>query len=187
MTTVQRISRLLLSTAALALISASTVSAHGKGTIVLSVQQVSPGSPLVVRGAKLGNNSSVRLELRGAMDTYNFGRVQTDSAGNFQRSFTVPAGSRPGQYTVAAVAADGDVSAQADLAIVGVLEPVDAHPGMHDIPGMSGMGGAHATAEMMPIPLSVTIAGRVVIISIILLSAGIGWWLVRSTPARREG
>ena len=160
---------------------AGTLDAHEKGVIILNTSAIAPGGAVVVTGSKLGRNASVRLELRGALATINFGRFNADTAGRLNQQLTIPPDLQPGQYTIAAVAADGDVSAQVDLIVTQSATAEAAHPGMHDMPGMSGMGGPHATAERMDIPISTTATGRAVIWSVILLSALGGFLLLRGS------
>jgi hypothetical protein len=164
----------------LLVLSPAIVNAHEKGAIVLNTSTVPPGGLVAVSGSKLGRNASVRLELRGALGTFSFGRFYADTAGRLKQQLTIPLNVHPGQYTIAAVAADGDVSAQVDL-VVTPTTPVPAKPGMADMPGMGGMEGPHATAEKMNIPISITPAGRAVIWTVVLLSAVAGLLLLRGT------
>ena len=154
--------------------------AHGTGAISLSSKQSSPGATITIFGTEFAHNSSVRLELRSILEKVVFGRVQTSAKGTFQQIVTIPANSKPGQYTIVAVAPDGDVAAQATLMIAGVAAGQETHPGMHDMPGMQGMGGAHATAEMMDVPIPITASGWAVITVIVLVSAATGIWLLRA-------
>lgn len=64
-------------------------------------------------------------------------------------------------YTVAAVSADGDVSAQADLAILATAAgSTGGMAARHDVGAMPGMAGMpNATAEYMNVPRSATTAG----------------------------
>jgi hypothetical protein len=66
------------------------------------------------------------------------------------------------------------------LMIADVGAAQETHPGMHDMPGMQGMGGAHATAEMMDVPIPITSWGWAVIAVIVLASAATGVWLLRA-------
>ena len=154
--------------------------AHGGGAISLSAKQSFPGATMTVFGTEFARNSSVRLELRSILESYVFGRVQTSAKGTFQQIVTIPAGSKPGQYTIVAVAPDGDVAAQATLMIADLVTDQETHPGMHDMPGMQGMGGAHATADMMDVPIPITPWGWAVIAVIVLFSAVAGVWLLRA-------
>jgi hypothetical protein len=161
-----------------------TLDAHEKGTIVLNTSAIAPGGALVVTGSKLGRNASVRLELRGALSTFSFGRFYADTAGRLKQQLTIPVDVHPGQYTIAAVAADGDVSAQVDLVVTPTASAAATQPGMHDMPGMGVMGEPHATAERMNIPISTTAAGRAVIWIVVFLSALAGLLLLRGTRPR---
>ena len=154
--------------------------AHGTGAISLSSKQSSPGLTITIFGTEFVQNSSVRLELRSILEKVVFGRVQTSAKGTFQQIVTIPSNSKPGQYTIVAVAPDGDVAAQATLMIADVVAAQETHPGMHDMPGMQGMGGAHATAEMMDVPIPITPSGWAVIAVIVLISAATGVWLLRA-------
>jgi hypothetical protein len=165
---------------ALAVVPLRSASAHGSGAISLSSKQSAPGSAITIFGTEFANNSSVRLELRSILETVVFGRVQTSAKGTFQQLVTIPAGSKPGQYAIVAVAPDGDVTAQATLMIAYVATAQETHPGMHDMPGMQGMGGAHATADMMDVPIPITPWGWTVIAVIVLVSAATGVWLLRA-------
>ena len=165
-----------------------TLAAHEKGAIVLSTKAAGPGDTVMVNGSKLGRNASVRLELRGALSTFSFGRFYADTAGGLRQQLTIPANTQPGQYTIAAVAADGDVSAQADL-MIGSSGTGTVSPGMQAMPGMGqmpGMSGPHATAEKMKVPVSITPAGRAVIWSVVLLSGLAGALLLRGTRPTTE-
>ena len=170
--------------AALVLLVASAAFAHEKGVITLSAKQAPAGSELVIRGAKLAKGGSVRLELRGALTTVSFGRVRTDTSGKFEQRVIVPPNTKPGEYKIAAVAPDGDVTAEADLVVIAAgigAAPSEAHPGMHDMPGMGGTGGPHATAESMDVPVSTTPGGWFAIGAIIAVAAAGGALLVRGT------
>ena len=164
----------------LALFPLRSAFAHGTGAISLSSKQSSPGLTITIFGTEFVHNSSVRLELRSILDKVVFGRVQTSVKGTFQQIVTIPANSKPGQYTIVAVAPDGDVAAQATLMIAEVPVAGEIHPGMHDMPGMQWMGGPHATAEMMDVTIPITTSGWAAITAIVVLSAVSGVWLLRA-------
>ena len=154
--------------------------AHGTGALALSSKQTSPGATITIFGTEFAPNSSVRLELRSILDKVVFGRVRTSAKGTFQQVVTIPANSKPGQYSIVAVAPDGDVAAQAMLMISEAAVSPETHPGMHDMPGMQGMGGPHATREMMEIEIPITPSGWAVIAAIVGASAAGGIWLLRA-------
>ena len=164
---------------ALAVAPVRNASAHGSGAISLSSKQSAPGSTITIFGTEFAHNSSVRLELRSILDNVVFGRVQTSAKGTFQQIVTIPATSRPGQYSIVAVVPDGDVAAQATLMISLTSTAEEVHPGMHDMPGMQGMGGPHASGEMMDVPIPITPWGWAVIAVIVVLCAAMGVWLLQ--------
>jgi len=172
--------RLIIFLVALVLLPVRNAFAHGTGAISLSSKQTSPGAALTIFGTEFQHNSSVRLELRSILDKVVFGRVQTSGMGMFQQIVTIPLSSKPGQYSIVAVAPDGDVAAQATLMIGAANAFQDTHPGMHDMPGMQGMGGPHATREMMEVEIPITPGGWAVIAAIVLGAAAGGIWLLRS-------
>jgi len=165
---------------ALAVFPFRSAFAHGTGAISLSSKQSAAGGTITIFGTKFAANSSVRLELRGVLQSNVFGRVQTSAKGTFQQIVTIPATSKPGQYTIVAVAPDGDVTARAMLMISETAAAEETRPGMHDMPGMQGMGGPHATAEMMDVPIPITAWGWGVITAIVVASAVTGAWLLRT-------
>ena len=154
--------------------------AHGTGAISLSAKQSAPGATITVFGSEFAHNSSVRLELRSMLARVVFGRVQTSAKGAFQQVVTIPLNSKPSEYAIVAVAPDGDVVAQATLLVVEGPAAQETHPGMHDMPGMQGMRGPHATREMMDVPITITPWGWAVIAVTIVGSAATGIWLLRS-------
>lgn len=169
---------------ALVITAVTPATAHETGVVRLNASQLPVGGALVVRGAQLGKGASYRVELRGTLKTFSFGRVRADTGGRFELTVTLPSDAGAGAYTVAAVASDGDVSAQADLAIV----PGGSAGGMggHEMAGMAGMAGmpgmagmAHATAEPMNVPRTTTPAGWAVVALIIAVSALAGILLLR--------
>lgn len=164
---------------ALVLAMAVPIDAHETGVIKLSAKALPVGGGLTITGEKMTKGASFRLELRGALKTFSFGRVRADTSGRFELRVTLPPDAHAGAYTVAAVAADGDVSAQADLTIAGA----GTAAGNSDMAGMPGMGNmpgmAHATAEHMDVPLTTTKAGWAVIAVLITLSAVGGLLLLR--------
>ena len=168
----------------LLLANATSVGAHEKGVITLSTKQAAVGTELVINGRKMSKGASFRIELRGALRTFNFGRVPANDSGAFVMRVTLPADAAPGQYTVAAVAADGDVSAQADLVISAAVATQDMrHPEMHNMPAMAGMkgmegtNGPHATAEPMEVDVA-TSAGEWATIALIVIPSAIGGLLM---------
>ncbi len=171
--------RLRILILALGVLPFRSASAHGTGAISLSSKQSSPGLTITIFGTEFVHNSSVRLELRSILEKVVFGRVQTSAKGTFQQIVTIPATSKPGQYNIVAIAPDGDVAAQATLMISLTSTAEEVHPGMHDMPGMQGMGGPHASGEMMDVPIPITPWGWAAIAVIVVVSAAMGVWLLQ--------
>ncbi len=96
----------------------SPLDAHGEGTLELASASVAAGAEIAVRGSGFETGSSYRLVLVGALEEHDIGEVRPDSAGEFSRSLSVPAGVEEGRYQLTAVAPDGDVVARAELAVV---------------------------------------------------------------------
>jgi len=164
--------------------------AHEKGTIRILSKQVGVGGELIVQGEKLPKSAALKMELRGALETFPLAEVRTDSAGRFQARFALPVEVRAGTYTVVVVASDGDVVARADVVVAPAPLPsedamagMEAHPGM---PGPAGAPGQHATAEMMKVPVSTSGVEWAVIGTIIVLSA-VGGIALLATARRGRG
>lgn len=157
--------------------------AHEKGVIRIISRNVTVGGELVVRGEKLSKNATLRMELRGTLETFHLSEVRTDTAGRFQAQVALPVEVKAGTYTVVVVASDGDVTARTDLVVL-------AGPPMADMPGMAGHEGMvdsagaaapHATAEMMHVPVSTSGAEWGAIAAVIGLSAAGGLLLLMSS------
>ena len=158
--------------------------AHPKGTLTVRPNQASPGDTLVIRGAKLEPGALFRVELRGALRTLSFGRVHADSTGGFELRAPVAPDVTPGAYVVAAVASDGDVSAQADVTLDapgrGAPGAVGSMPHMAGMDGMPGMGNMPmATAERLKVEVPTTGGQWIAIAVVVLLSILIGLYLLR--------
>lgn len=132
---------------ALASLGPRTLFAHEEGVIRLGAPTAAPGDTLEILGEKLPRSATVRLELRGALETYLLGRVTTAASGAFEIHVPIPAEAQPGLYRVVAVAPDGDEVARAEL----VIAEVAATP-----PAEMPLGHAMATAEEMELPLDLT-------------------------------
>lgn len=161
--------------------------AHDKGTIALTPKQVGVGGNLSVRGDKLAKNATLKMQLRGTLETFDLAQVRTDTAGRFQSRFALPAEIKAGNYVVVVVASDGDVSARADLVVTAAAATTNAMPGMEGHAGMAmppGAPGQHATAEMMEVPVSTSGAEWSAIVAIIVLSGALGLLLL--VGARRQ-
>jgi hypothetical protein len=167
----------------LSLLTATGI-AHEKGIIRLASNEVPAGGELGVRGEKLPKSATLRLELRGTLETFSLTEVRTNAAGKFEARLPLPTGARAGSYTVVALATDGDVTARAALVIVAAAPaqamdhgPTDSMPSRIERP--------HPTAEMMKLTVATTGGERATILTIIAVGFGGGLILLRGTTRRR--
>jgi len=151
--------------------------AHEKGAIQLASKQVSVGGELSLRGDKLPKNATLRLQLRGTLETFPLADVRTDSLGGFRARFALPVEAKPGTYAVVVLASDGDIVARAELGIVaapasmGEMSP-EEHAKMN--PDTTATNEPHATAENMRVPVRTSPAEWATIFTLIAASSGIG-------------
>jgi hypothetical protein len=179
-----RRSAVVFAAVALALTPSTSVFGHETGAIHLASNHVPVGGEIDLRGEKLPKSETLKLELRGILDTYPVGEVKTDTAGAFQAKFTLAATVPVASYTLVAIASDGDVTARADLSVVAATtastDTPSQMPGMAGgMPGMTGASGEHATAAPMSIPSTTTAAQWAVIYILIGLSLISGAFLLR--------
>lgn len=164
--------------------------AHEKGVLTIGTKQASAGDTLRARGSKLAKDAGFRIELRGALKTYSFGRIRTDTAGVFTMSIPLPADASPGSYRIVAIASDGDVSAQAEFLMnarhAGGGQSMAGMPGMANMPGMGNMPGMdmRATAAKMEVPTYISRSEGAAIALILILSVSGGVLLIRPRRAR---
>jgi hypothetical protein len=156
--------------------------AHEKGVIHLASKEVRAGGELGLRGEKLPKRATLRLELRGTLETFTLAQVRTDAAGRFQARLAVPPEARAGAYTVVALAPDGDVAARAALAIVTPARAMD-HGTMDSMPPTTE--SPHPTAEMMKVAVATTGGEWAVILAVIAASLGGALALLRGAVRRR--
>jgi hypothetical protein len=170
----------IIALALLATISALAL-AHPKGTIRLASKELSVGGELALRGEALPKNETLRLQLRGTLETFPLSEVRTNAAGGFQARLALPVEARMGRYTVVVLAPDGDVAAQAELLIVAAAAPAGVaaepeHAAGHAVPNTSPAATdmPHASAEMMEVPVATTAGEWVGILALIVASVGAG-------------
>ena len=154
----------------------STVFAHGGGVLRVASKQIPSGGSIQMSGEKLGNNANLRLELRGVLDNYPIGSVRTAADGKLSASVAVPASVPAGTYTLAAIAADGDVAGRTEVSVGSAAAVEAAKSGMPHMAGgdMAGMEGMKATADMMKLDIKTTAFEWTVIGLLILLSFAAG-------------
>lgn len=185
--------RLIIALALLAA-SSSPAFAHPKGTIRLASKELGVGGELALRGETLPKNATLRLQLRGTLETFPLAEVRTNATGVFQARLALPMEARTGSYTVVVLAPDGDVVAQAELLVVASAAPAGVvaepehpaerataktspeHPAEHATPNTSpdATDMPHASAEMMEVQVATTPGEWVGILAIIVASVGGG-------------
>ena len=187
-----KITRILQSGAIALMLSAaysSTVFAHGGGVLRVVSKQIPSGGSIQMSGEKLGKNASLRLELRGVLDNYPIGSVRTGADEKLSASVAIPASVPAGTYTLAAIAADGDVAGRTEVS-VGPASVVEAEKsGMPHMAGrgMAGMEGMQASADMMKLDIETTGLEWAVISFLILLSFAAGAALLARSRRASEG
>lgn len=165
----------LVATLALLLGSSSPAYAHGGGVLRVASKQIASGGTIVMTGEKMGNNTSMKAELRGILDNYPLGSVRATPTGTLSVSLTVPPTVPVGTYTLVLVAEDGDVAGRAEVT---VGPPGAAGAAASGMPHMSGampeMPEMTATGEMMKLDIKTSTGEWAVIAALVLLSFGAG-------------
>lgn len=165
---------MILATSLLAAVS-GTAAAHEKGAIYLASRTVAVGSELSFRGERLPKNGTVRMQLKGALETFTLSDIRIDSAGRFQGTLRLPPNARAGSYAVIAIASDGEVVARADVVLSPAAPPPPTagmdHANMPGMAGMSETAAPHPTAELMNVPVNTSAVEWAAIAAIIGLSA----------------
>lgn len=169
--------RSIFALALLGTISAPVL-AHEKGAIYLAAKEIRVGGELVLRGERLPKSSTLRLQLRGTLETFPLSEVRTTATGTFQARMALPLEARTGAYTVVVLASDGDVAAQATLNVIAapVVAGGEMSPEQHAMMNTAAAAtdSLHASAEMMHVQVATTGAEWAGIVAILLLSAGGG-------------
>ena len=167
----------------------STVFAHGGGVLRVVSKQIPSGGSIQMSGEKLGKNASLRLELRGVLDNYPIGSVRTGPDEKLSASVAIPASVPPGTYTLAAIAADGDVAGRTEVSVDSAAAVEAAKSGMPHMAGgdMAGMEEMKATADMMKLDIKTTAFEWTVIGLLILLSFAAGAALLARSRRASEG
>ncbi len=89
--------------------------AHEEGVLTLASPRAAVGSALTLNGADFSGRTDYRLVLKGALRSFELGRVASDTAGSFEIQLELPADAGPGSYRLVAVAPDGDEVAAVEL------------------------------------------------------------------------
>lgn len=112
-----------------AMVPAAAAAVHPTGVLKLGSRSLVCGSTIPVTGEKFPHNASLALVLIGVDGRLTFrtvGTVQSDAAGRFTDSLSVPAVMEPGSYRLDAIASDGDVVGTLDIEIA--ARPPTAEP-----------------------------------------------------------
>lgn len=177
----------VLALVALSAYASSAAYAHGGGVLRAAPKQVAIGGTINVTGEKLGRNADLRAELRGVLDNYPLGSVQTSGTEALATTLTVPLSVPAGVFTLVVIAADGDVAGRTEVTVGPPGEAAAAASGMPHMESggkMAGMPAMKGTAEMMKIEVKTTPAEWAVIAVLILASfAGGAALIARSRRA----
>lgn len=96
----------------------SPFAAHDEAVLESPQSSVSAGSALQLEGRHFEAGESYTLRLLGALREYDLRKMEPDSAGTLSFQLDIPREVVPGGYQLVAVAADGDVVARLDIAVL---------------------------------------------------------------------
>ncbi|HJW84366.1 MAG TPA: hypothetical protein VJ754_08670 [Anaerolineae bacterium] len=164
--------RSLIVLAALTLAPVGIALAHGVPVIAVQPAVVAAGDQITVTGTEMEPGEVFTITLEGVSGSIPLGEAAVTGEGEeggFTATFTIPADTAPGSYTVRAATEEGE-SAEADLTVTAPSAEASAGPAMAEEP----TGEQHLLDRSKPIG---QIAAVVVVIA---LSAAAGFVLVRS-------
>lgn len=139
---------------ALALLPVGTALGHNQPVIRVEPSIVAAGGTLTVTGKDMSADTEFAITLERVGRSVPLGKATTvaqdGGEAGFTASFTVPAGTAPGSYTVRAQTQSGKISATADLTVTAAMPmPVPSAAPMAALTPMpSAMPGT--AAAMMP-------------------------------------
>lgn len=158
----------------------SALLAHGEGVLRLASSRASAGESVAFRSTGLPKNSALRAELRGVLATLALSGFRSDTAGNANGTFRLPAGAKPGMYTIVLLAPDGDRVARAELEVTAAAPMADRAPeAMQHPEGMDMPAAEHVTAEPMDLPIRTSLMEWIIIGAVTIGVAGGGLGLLR--------
>ena len=146
--------------------------AHGQPVIAVQPAVVAAGGQITITGMEMEPGEVFAITLEGLSTSAPLGEAVVTGEGEeggFTATFTIPADTAPGSYTVRAATEEGE-SAEADLTVTAPSAEASAGPAMAEEP----TGEQHLLDRSKPIG---QIAAVVVVIA---LSAAAGFVLVRS-------
>lgn len=103
-----------------AVVTEAAAAVHPTGVLKLGSRSLVSGSTIPVTGEKFPHSASLALVLIGVDGRLTFRTVRTvqsDAAGRFTDSLSVPAAIKPGSYRLDAITSDGDVVGTLDIEI----------------------------------------------------------------------
>jgi hypothetical protein len=166
--------RSLIVLAALTLAPVGIALAHGQPVIAVQPAVVAAGGQITVTGTEMEPGEVFAITLEGMSGAVPLGEAAVtgegeDANAGFTATFTIPADTPPGSYTVRAATEEGE-SAEADLTVTAPSAEASAGPAMAQEP----TGEQHLLDRSKPIGQ----IGAVVVV--IALSAAAGFVLIRS-------
>ncbi len=148
-----------------------TALAHGTPTIAVQPAIVAAGSPITITGSDMEAGEEFTITLDGLAGTTTLGKVKAageGEEGGFTTTYTVPSDATPGNYTVRAIAEDGDATTT-DLTVTAPTSAASAGPAMVQ----EASAAPHVIDRSKPI-------GELAGIAVVALVSGlVGLWLVR--------
>ncbi len=164
--------RSLIILAALALAPVSIALAHGEPVIAVQPAVVAAGGQITVTGTEMEPGEVFAITLEGVSGSVPLGEAAVTGEGEeggFTATFTIPADTAPGSYTVRAATEEGE-SAEADLTVTAPSAEASAGPVMAQGP----TGEQHLLDRSKPI-------GQMAVVAVVIaLSAAAGFVLIRS-------
>jgi len=120
---------------------AAPAAVHEEGVLESDQTSVGAGGQIAVRRKEFEEEETYTLRLLGALNEYDLGSVKSDGEGRFHLDILIPAGVRPAEYQIVAIAADGDVGARLDVTVsaaapagaADAAEAADEHDEMADM------------------------------------------------------
>ncbi len=158
--------------AALAFAPLGVALAHGQPVIAVAPAVAPAGGQITITGTEMEPGEAFAIGLEGMADSIPLGQVAVSSEGEeggFTATFTIPADTPPGSYTVRAATEEGE-AATADLTVTAPSEEASNGPAIMKEPS----GEPHVIDRTKPI-------GQIVAVIVgIALSSAAGFVLVRS-------
>lgn len=164
--------RSLIVLTALALAPVGIALAHGEPVIAIQPAVVAAGGQITVAGTEMEPGEVFAITLEGVSGSVPLGEATVTGEGEeggFTVTFTIPADTAPGSYTVRAATEEGE-AATADLTVTAASEQASAAPAMVQEP----TGEQHQLDRTKPV-------GQIAVVAVLIaVSAAAGFVLIRS-------